>query len=390
MVGSSPGKELVEPVLNLERQRQAREYARTGRYLSLAELLLAGTLLLLLVFGGFSERLVGYFNLPVVTAAVIYFLILITAYRVITAPLGYYRGYVLPRRYRLSNQSLGGWLGDLFKAGILTLALGAVIVAVIYWLIIVQPQLWWLFSWGFLVLISLVMSVLAPVLLVPIFFKMKPLADTELKQRLERLAGRAGVEIGDIYTIEFSTKSTTANAALMGVGKTRRIVLSDTLLSQYSAAEIEVIMAHEMGHKHHRDMLRLFVFHSAILLFNLYATSLILEAVIQPLAFGGLSDVSALPLLVLIFSIINLLLSPITANYGRRIETEADGYALELTDDPAAFINAMARLTDQNLAEAEPNRWVELLLYDHPSYRSRLAYARKYAEFRQSVNNDLG
>ena len=389
MIASNPGNSLVGPVLNPERQRQAREYARTGRYLSLAELLLAGTLLLLLVFGGFSERLIGYFNLPVVTTAVLYFLILITAYRVITAPLGYYRGYVLPRRYRLSNQSLGGWLGDLLKAGILTLALGAAVVAVIFWLIIVQPQLWWLFSWGFLVLTSLVMSVLAPVLLVPIFFKMRPLADTELKQRLERLAGRAGVETGGIYTIEFSTNSTTANAALMGMGKTRRIVLSDTLLSQYSAAEIEVIMAHEMGHKHHRDMLRLSVFHSAILLFSLYATSLILEAVIQPLAFSGLSDVSALPLLVLIFSIINLLLSPIATSYGRRIETEADGYALELTDDPAAFISTMARLTDQNLAEAEPNRWVELLLYDHPSYRSRLAYARRYAEFRQSVNNDL-
>jgi STE24 endopeptidase len=191
VVTSKAGNGLVEPVLNPERQQQAKQYARTGRYLSLTELLLAGALLLLLVFGGFSEKLVGYFGLPVVTAAVVYFLILIIAYRLITAPLGYYRGYVLPRRYRLSRQSPGSWLGDMLKASLLTLVLGSAIVAFIYWLIVVQPQLWWLFSWGFLVLISLVLSVLAPVLLVPIFFKMKPLEDSELRNRLEGLAQRS-------------------------------------------------------------------------------------------------------------------------------------------------------------------------------------------------------
>lgn len=366
-----------------ERQQQAREYARTGRYLSLAEMVAVGIFLVLLVFGGFSERLAGYFNLPVIPAAIIYFLILVAAYRIIMAPISYYRGYTLPRHYGLSKQSLSGWLGDLVKAGALMLVLGISIIAFVYWLIIVQPQLWWLFSWGFLVFISIVMSVLAPVLLVPIFFKMKPLEDSELRERLEKLAKRAGVEIGGIYTIEFSNKSTTANAALMGMGRTRRIVLSDTLLSQYSTSEIEVIMAHEIAHNRHRDMLRLSVFHSATMLVNLYAASIILDAVIEPLGFSGLSDISALPLLALVFTAINLLLSPITTSYGRRIETEADGYSLELTSDPTAFVNAMARLTDQNLAEAEPNRWVELLLHDHPSYRSRLAHARRFAELKQ-------
>jgi STE24 endopeptidase len=383
MVDSDDSKSLTEPILDPERQQQAREYARIGRYLSLAEMVAAAVLLVLLVFAGLSERLAGSFNLPVIPAVIIYFLVLVAAYRIIMAPISYYRGYVLPRHYGLLKQSLSGWLGDLVKAGALMLVLGTAIVAIVYWLIIVQPQLWWLFSWAFLVFISLVMSVLAPVLLVPIFFKMKPLADGELRERLEKLAKRAGVEIGGIYTIEFSSKSTTANAALMGMGRTRRIVLSDTLLSQYPTSEIEVIMAHEMAHTRHRDMLRLSVFYSAILLVNLYAAGIILDAVIEPLGFGSLSDVSTLPLLVLVFAVVNLLLSPITTSYGRRIETEADGYALELTSDPTAFISAIARLTDQNLAEAEPNRWVELLLHDHPSYRSRLAYARRFAELKQ-------
>ena len=143
-------------------------------------------------------------------------------------------------------------------------------------------------------------------------------------------------------------------------------------------------MAHEMAHNRHRDMLRLSVFNSAIMLVNLYIASIILDAVIEPLGFVNLSDVSALPLLVLIFAAVSLLLSPITTSYGRRLEAEADGYALELTSDPVSFVSTMARLTDQNLAEAEPNRWIELLLHDHPSYHSRLVHASRFAESKRS------
>ena len=374
---------LVEPELSPERQQQAKEYARINRYLTFFEMALSCSLLLLLVFGGFSTRLTELLNLPAVPAAVVYFVILIAAYGVILSPLIYYRGFVLPRRYGLSNQNLAGWLSDLIKAGILALALGAAVIAAGYWFITILPELWWLLTWGFAVLVSLVLSILAPVIIVPLFFKMKPMADTELKERLEKLAKRAGVEVGGIYNIEFSSKSTTANAAMMGVGRTKRIVLSDTLLSQYSASEIEVIMAHEMGHNRHRDVLRLFVFQSAILLVTFYASGMIFEALIEPLGFSAISDVSAFPLLILIFSAISLLLSAITAGYGRRVETEADSYSLELTDDPNSFISAIAKLTDQNLAEAEPSHWVELLLYDHPSYRSRVEHAKNYIAYRR-------
>lgn len=380
MKNSDPDEGLLaEPVLDPERQEQAKKYAKTRRYLTYADLAIAGSILLLLVFGGLSVKLAGSLALPVVPAAVIYFVILVAAYGVLSAPLSYYRGFVLPRRYGLSNQGLTDWLSELLKAGILALALGAGIVAASYWFITIVPQVWWLLAWGFVVLVSLILSILAPVVIVPIFFKMEPLADTELKERLEKLTKRAGVEVGGIYNIEFSSKVTTANAAMMGVGRTKRIILSDTLLSQYSVPEIEVIMAHEMGHNRHRDILRIFIFQSVILLIGFYTTGLILEAGIGPLGFSGLSDVSALPLLILIFSAVSLLLSLIATSYGRYVETEADSYALELTNNPTSFISAMTKLTDQNLAEAEPSRWVELLLYDHPSYRSRVEHAKNYS-----------
>jgi STE24 endopeptidase len=161
----------------------------------------------------------------------------------------------------------------------------------------------------------------------------------------------------------------------MGWGRTRRIVLSDTLITGYSPEEIEVIMAHEMGHQRHNDIYRLFVVRAAILLVTLFFTGLVFEAAAAPLGFSGIVDLAALPLLALIFVGLNLLTSPLANGYSRRIEAAADSYALELTGDTRSFINAMTRLTDQNLGEAAPSRWVENLLYDHPSYASRVAYA---------------
>ena len=383
MKSSDPDEDLLaEPVLDPERQQKAREYAKTRRYLTYADLVIAGSILLLLVFGGFSTRLTGSFNLPVVPAAVIYFIILIAAYGVLSAPLSYYRGFVLPRRYGLSNQNLTGWLSELLKAGILALALGAGIVAASYWFITIVPQVWWLLAWGFVVLVSLILSILAPVVIVPIFFKMEPLKDEGLKGRLKELAMKAKADIRDVYILEFSSKGTIANAVVMGMGKTRRIALSDTLLDKYSPEEIEVIIAHELGHHMNKDFMRIFLYQAAILFVSFLLTNIITRAAVTPLGFSGIDDIAVLPLLVLVFAVLSLLIMPISNTLIRRFEKAADDFALRLTGNPQAFITMMTKLTDQNLAEAEPSRWVELLLYDHPSYRSRVEHAKNYSAHR--------
>ncbi len=374
---------LAEPVLKPERQQKAKKYAKTRRYLTYADLVMAGSILLLLVFGGFSARLAGSLDLPVVPAAVIYFVILIAAYGVLSAPLSYYRGFVLPRRYGLSNQSLTGWLSELLKAGILALALGAGIVAASYWFITIVPQVWWLLAWGFVVLVSLILSILAPVVIVPIFFKMEPLKDEGLKGRLKELASKARADIRDVYTLEFSSKGTIANAVVMGMGKTRRIALSDTLLDKYSPEEIEVIIAHELGHHMNKDFMRIFLYQAAILFVSFLLTNIITRAAVTPLGFSGIDDIAVLPLLVLVFAVLSLLIMPISNTLIRRFEKAADDFALHLTGNPQAFITMMTKLTDQNLAEAEPSRWVELLLYDHPSYCSRVEHAKNYSAHRR-------
>jgi STE24 endopeptidase len=372
---------IEEPSLNQLRQEKAKEYAKARQRLFLADLVVGGILLLLLVFSGLSLRLAGLLTLPVVPAVTIYFIILMVGYGVLSAPLSYYRGFVLSRRYGLSTQRFASWLSDQVKAGILSLLLGAGLVAVVYWFITSFPSTWWLLSWGIVVLFSLILTNLAPIIIMPLFFKMKPLGDADLKLRLEQLSQRAQIKVHGIYVIELSSKGTTANAALMGLGNTRRIALSDTLLQQYSPSEIEIITAHELGHHLHGDTFRLLVIHTAIWLIGFYVVDLALKAGVVPLGFSGISDIAALPLLMLIVAAFSLLVAPVVNTYSRRLEMAADEYALRLTDDPKSFITTMTKLTDQNLAEAQPSRWVELLIYDHPSYTRRVEHAHYYSTY---------
>ena len=370
--------------LDSRRQEEAKKYAKAKLSLSLSDSVLAGVILLVLVFSGLSARLTGLFVFPVVPAAVIYFTILMVAYGVLSAPLGYYHGFVLPHRYGLSVQTFTAWLGDELKRKGLSLVFGAGIIAVIYWFIISLPAIWWLLTWGVVVLFGLILTNLAPIIIVPLFFKMKPLGDPDLERRLERLVQQAQTRVRGIYAIELSRKGTTANAALMGLGNTKRIVLSDTLLQSYSPAEIEVVIAHELGHHCHNDIPRLLVTQSAVWLIGFYVASLALKTGVVSLGFNGISDIAALPLLALILIVFSLLVAPLGHTYSRQLEGLADEYALRLTDNPESFTNVMTKLTDQNLSEAQPSRWVELLLYDHPSYHKRIEHADYYSAHKPS------
>jgi Zn-dependent protease with chaperone function len=372
------------PSLDAARQAEAKRFARIRRYLSFLDYLLGSAFLVILVFTNLSTQLIAHLTMPAPAGAVIYFLGLMAAYALITAPLDYITGYILPRRYGLLRQTLSGWLADHMKSAFIGLAFGSALVALAYWLLSVTP-LWWLWGWVIVMLVSLVLSVLAPVLILPIFFETTPLPEGEVKQRLLALAGRAGIKVKGIYSVEFSTKTTAANAALIGLGSTRRIIISDTMLDKYTPPEIDVVMAHEMGHQQHRDMLRIFVFQGVVLVTTLWLSGLLFRGLVDNFGYAGLADPAALPLLVIAVGFIGIFSSPLLASFTRMAESQADHYALELTGDPDSFISAMSRLTDQNLAEAAPPRWVEVLLDDHPSYRLRLSMAERFKSGHPSI-----
>jgi STE24 endopeptidase len=370
--------QLTEPRLDIKRQELAKRYARLMRRLSFVELAVVGALLLVLVFSGVSARMSYFLSFPQPWASALYFVILVVGLGIIMMPLTCYQGFILPRRYGLSNQKLGAWLADRAKASALGVLLGLGIVMVVYWLLDLFPGIWWLWAGILLFLLILLLTRLTPTLLLPIFFKLEPLGDVELKQRLMNLAKRAHAQIAGVFTIDLSSKGTTANAMLAGLGKTRSIIISDTLLRQYTSEEIEVILAHELGHHLHRDIPKLIAVQAAMVLLAFYLADLVLKASLIPFDFQGIADVAAFPLLFLFLAAFGVMVTPFINAYSRYIETWADEAALELTADPQAFITAMTKLTNQNLAVANPSRWVELLFYDHPPYTKRVGLARRY------------
>ncbi|MBM3135582.1 MAG: M48 family metallopeptidase [Chloroflexi bacterium] len=343
-----------------DRQRQAREYARRRQRLLLLELVLGGLYLLAWLLSGVSTGLKGLLlqvtSLPPLLVA-LYAAVFGAGYELLLAPLSFYGGYVLPRRYGLSTQNRRAWLGDQLKAAALGGVLGLAVLEVVYALLATFPGTWWLWAAVFLILGTVVLANLSPVLIVPLFYKFTPLEDSELARRLAALAERAGTRVRGVFTINLSSKTTAANAALMGWGNTRRIVLGDTLLAHYTPDEIETVLAHELAHHVHGDIWQLMAVQSLLLLGGLFLADRFLAWGVAHFAFQGPADVAAMPLLALALALFGLVTMPLANAYSRWRESAADDYALRATGKAEAFHSAMTRLANQNLAELAPAGW---------------------------------
>ncbi|MBI3913182.1 MAG: M48 family metallopeptidase [Chloroflexi bacterium] len=383
------------------RQHQAKEYARLRHRLFALNLALTGIALAATLGLGLNvwlKQSIFAITRDAGLATLLYFTSAYLAYNLLFSPISFYSGFVLPHRYGLSLQNFRAWLTDEFKGLALALVLGGVVIEIIYALLrgnLPLPPLpfappltgeglgvgsgWWLYASAFMIFFSVVIANLAPVLIYPIFFKFKPLDDAELTRRLTALAERAHTRVRGVYTMMLSEKTTAANAALMGLGNTRRIVLGDTLYNNYTHDEIETILAHELGHHVHRDMGWFLVFQSLTTLAGFFIADQFLRASVAWLHYESIADLAAFPLLGIAFGVFGLLTMPIGNAFSRWRERMADDYALDATQNARAFTSAMEKLANQNLGELEPEPWVEFLLYDHPPLGKRIARGEEYA-----------
>jgi STE24 endopeptidase len=311
-------------------------------------------------------------------ATVVYVVLLSLAAEVVSFPLAVYNGFLLERRYELSTETLASWLTDRGKAFGVSLLLAVGGAVLIYWLIRLSPDRWWMFAGAAFAVILVGLTNIAPVLLLPLFYPVKPLDREALRARLLALADRAGTRVLGAYEWGLSAKTKKANAALAGIGGTRRILVSDTMLAQYSDDEIEVVLAHEIAHHVHGDIWKGIAFESALIVMGFYLASRLLAALAGPLGFRGVDDVAGLPLLLLAAGAVSLLMVPVAHAMSRAFERKADRFALDLTRNPSAFISAMRRLGAQNLAEERPSRVVQWLFYSHPPMQDRIAAAQAF------------
>lgn len=374
---------LTREDVDARRQEEARRYASLRYRLLVVDLILGGGLAVVFLLGGGSSWLkvliASHTAHPLLVVGG-YFVVFSVGCGVALLPLEYYGGFVLPDRYGLSTQTFVGWVADEIKAGLLGLCLGLIVVEVVYYLLRTVPGLWWLISGVFLLFFTVILANLGPVLIVPLFYKLTPLTDEDLVGRLMKLADRANTKVRGVFTINLSSKTRAGNAMLMGLGGTRRIVLGDTLYADYSAEEIETILAHELGHQVGRDVWWGLLFQAALTLVGLYIAHLALSWGVRAMAFTGVDDIAAFPLLVLVMGGFMAVTTPLGNTFSRWREGLADDYALWMTGKAAAFVSVMVKLANQNLAQVDPESWIEFLLYSHPAIGKRIGRAERFAE----------
>lgn len=370
--------------LDPEKQQQARQYARIGRRLWLVDAIFSVLYALAWLFLGWSNSIRAWLATITINdweLVALYIIIFGGAYAVVNLPLGHYRGFVLPHRFGQSNQPLKDWAVDQVKTLAIGALLGLILLELLYLALRLSGAAWWLWAAGGLLLFNVLLSNLAPVLIMPLFNKYIPLGDEhkELQDRLLQLAERANTKIQGVFKFDMSRRTKAANAALTGLGNTRRIILGDTLIDEFSVDEIETILAHELGHHVHKDIPFLITFGALSTTLSLFIASLALDSAVRYFSFTSTSDIAAFPALTLILGAYGLLISPLDNAVSRWRENMADDYALSSTKKGDAFASAFTRLANQNLGEIDPEKWVVVIFYSHPPLGERIEKARKYS-----------
>ncbi len=368
---------------------KSTRYHRLKRRATVLATLTGAALLVLLVMTPASDRLRDFAmacvraagvgaakgSVPVVALYVVW---LVVINELLEVPFAFYSGYVLERRYDLSTQTVWRWGVDHLKSGAVGLSFAVVAACIVYGIIGLSPRWWWAIAAAVLSVAVVGLANAAPVLLLPLFYRFDPLDRESLRQRLVTLAERAGTRVMGVYEWRLGDRTRKANAALTGLGRTRRIIVSDTLLADHSDDEIEVILAHELGHHVHGDIWKALAWEAALLFAGLYAANAAMGVAVPRLGLDGMSDVAGLPVLLLAVGILSVLLMPVVHALSRAHERRADRFALDLTGNAPAFVSAMKRIGARNLAEERPSTLAQWLFYSHPPIAARVAAAEAW------------
>jgi STE24 endopeptidase len=358
---------------------KSARYHRLKRRAMIASVVWSAVLLPGLVLSGWHVRLRDASESLLPLAPLLaYVTLLFAIHEVVSLPLSAYSGLMLERRYGLSNEPLGVWAKDQIKSMGLALVIGSAAATMVYALIRRWPETWWLPAAALFSLLIVTLTQLVPIAILPLFYRVRPLEREDLRARLTGLADRAGARVLGAYEWGLSDKTRKANAALTGLGRTRRILVSDTMLADYSEDEIEVVLAHELAHHVHGDIWKGIGFESLLIVAGFYLAAHALTRLAGVTGLRSTADIAGLPVLLVAAGLVSLIMTPVANAMSRTFERSADRFALTLTNNPAAFVSAMRRLAQQNLAEEQPSRIVQWLFYSHPPMRERIAAAEAF------------
>jgi STE24 endopeptidase len=317
---------------------------------------------------------------------IIFYVLVGALYYAINLPLEFYSGFLLEHRFSLSNQTLKRWAAREAKKNIIAFIISAPLVAALYAFLKSDPLYWWLWTALLWFSVSIILAKFAPVIIVPLFYKYSPLKDAALENRMNRLVSKVGFKAGGVYELNISKDTKKANAALLGLGRQKRIVLCDTLISNFNHDEIESVMAHELGHHKLNHMWKLIISGGILTLITFFFANGIFLKLYGFFGYKLLYDYESIVLIYFAVTALNALFIPIANAFSRRLEKAADEFSLKTTGNAGAFMSTMKKLGEQNLADVNPGRVYEILLYDHPPISRRIAFAESFKN--SSQNND--
>lgn len=352
-----------------------KQYNRNKITISVVEFILGLLFLSLFVTLGYSLKLEGWLRQSLqhdYLVLILFVIILGTLESLLLFPLSFISGYVLEHRYELSNQTLGSWLWEKLKGVLVAAPLGLILLLIFYWVLRHFPQTWWLIMGTVMLLFSVVLAELAPVLIFPLFYKFKPLDDQDLADDVRKLCHQVGMQLEGVYQFNLSKSTKKGNAAFTGLGKTKRVLLGDTLLDNLKKPEILSVLAHELGHYKLKHMWKNILVSMLTTYLGLYLVALIYKQ-LYPSYGEHPWSVAALPLMAIILTLYQFVTTPVVNAYSRYNERQADDFARQLIGASEPLITGLQQLSQQNLADEDPHPLVELFFYSHPPIKKRLA-----------------
>lgn len=356
---------------------RALAYETDKKQVALFEAALSATLFVLFMFGGWLPRYDAWMASladSFIPQGALFFLGLMMAQQLLDLPFSWYRNFRIEARYGFNTMSLRLWLLDTVKGTTIALILYGLLIVGALSLVWVSPQLWWLWVWGFTTLFSLLVMVIAPYLIEPLFFKFSPIEKPGLEDRIRLLAEKAGLHAGRIFQVDASRRSRHGNAYFTGLGRQKRIVLFDTLLAQMNDHQTLAVLAHEIGHWKHRHITRRLISTSLLALGGLYLAAYLVRG-------GGLPALLQLPsasfaaqvtILTLLATLVSFPLTPLGNILSRRHERQADRFACALTGRPADLAEALIKLAHDNLAALHPHPLYAWVHFSHPPIVGRV------------------
>lgn len=360
--------------------------SRAKKYSTVKTVFVAADAALLLAFTAlfhfFLARQVSFFAHSATgnfAAACVFFSVIFLAFLYMSSfPLHVANSFFVERAFSLSRQNLGSWAKDEAKSASLSLLLSVVCIGFFYAAVFYFPDMWWVACALGWILLTVVLAVLMPVFLLPLFFKYMPVDDLQLERLIRDIAARAGLGPVDVRRIDLSRKTTKANAALVGLGATRKVILADTLTENFTREEVGVVAAHEFGHYKHRHMLKLVTFACVSTFLGFFVLFLFSDQIAAVAGAPDLFDLRVLPVIFFFTTAFHTGILPIRNYISRRLERQADGFALDVTLDAENFISVMDKLARMNLADRDPPFLKKILVYSHPPINERIRFADEW------------